>query len=137
MGDIRRYDPTVSDIILTSDSGAFLAEAQHGSKHFGWRFIFNSLDLSGSKNKGWRPKNNSFEEPTIKLLTSLHLQMRGKYFVLNGNSWWNSLIGALASSAGGCSFVSNPMILNLDKEKNKNYLLCGINNRENPECRRR
>eukprot|EP00928_Gymnodinium_smaydae_P081434 TRINITY_DN64961_c0_g1_i1.p1 TRINITY_DN64961_c0_g1~~TRINITY_DN64961_c0_g1_i1.p1 ORF type:complete len:513 (+),score=99.75 TRINITY_DN64961_c0_g1_i1:53-1591(+) len=130
---IRRYDPEVRDIILTSDSADVIAQARAVPASSGWRFIFNSEDASGREGGGWRPPREAFELPTKKSLLSLHLQMRGKYFVVNGNSHWGDLIALLASNAGGCSFTSDPMVIDLRTQAG-NFFVCGVKNQDDGRC---
>merc|ERR1712190_625117 len=110
---VRSYDPKVRDIVLTSETPAVLALARkraHSEKGR-WRFIFNAADDDAEHTYNLRHKDRRADKVA---LTALHLLLRSGYMILNGNSWWEFLIGKLAED-GGCAFVPRPHIIWLDK----------------------
>mmetsp|Transcript_29999 Transcript_29999/g.82308 ORF Transcript_29999/g.82308 Transcript_29999/m.82308 type:complete len:472 (+) Transcript_29999:56-1471(+) len=128
---IRNYDPNVRDIIFTSDNATMTDSARRFDNSTSrWRFIFNARDAEGRQ--GWRGTFSTLETQTLISITSLHLQLRGKYYILNGNSHWHQLIGRLVSE-GGCQFVTDPMVVWLDQQDNK-FRLCGIMNQQAWRC---
>jgi len=139
--EIRNQHPEIRYIILSSDDKSVISNATlEASKPEGkWRFLINSFDsqarLQGSTVGSKDAEKSETEMPMALLqpLSSLHLQLRAKYFVLNGNSIWHGLIGKLVQH-GGCGFCSGISIRWLDKETNPKYLSCGWTNEKNPLC---
>lgn len=124
---IRQYDPKIRDIILTSDNRSILDAGRAWGNKSGWRFIFNDADQVG-RGSG---RSSFVRSDTLTMLTTLHMTLRGKYFVLNRNSDWHELISILVES-GGCSFVRDPMSIYLDQQENGKFMLCGARNRGDP-----
>jgi hypothetical protein len=127
---IRQYDPKVRDIILTSDSRSTLDAGRAWGNKSGWRFIFNDADQVG-RGSGKAINKNSpidLEADMLTMLTTLHMTLRGKYFVLNGNSFWHTLISILVER-GGCSFVRDPILIYLDQQNHGDFMLWGVRNR--------
>jgi hypothetical protein len=126
----------VQYIIFSSDSKGAIQEAtEFSTKQGNWTFIFNPMDRTGRQNGGWRSQDSAQAvADALQSMTSLHLLLRGKWFLLNGASHWHTLI-ALLVKHGGCSLVRKPQVLMLDEQFGK-YKICAFEkNRNSSECR--
>ena len=127
---LRAEDPSLRNVIITSDNAGILAEARNWSLLQGerWRAIFNPLD-SGAGTGYWSKEKRKEGDPAqfvLTFLSTLHLQLRGRYFILNGNSHFHNLIGDLVAS-GGCRFVPSPQFYWLHRVQTRgdnSFLLC-------------
>jgi len=124
---LRAEVPALRWIIITSDNREILDQAREWSRQQGdrWRVIFNPLD-TGEGTGFWSVEKRSQKDPVrfvLSFLSTLHLQLRGKYYILNGNSHYHTLIGEIIAH-GGCRFVAKPVIYWLNKSPDKRFLLC-------------
>jgi hypothetical protein len=106
---IRRFDPQVDTIILTSEDRRFVeARANHTGR---WRFVVNSRDvMQGTGEPAMMEKGKTgldMDQIFLSMTSTLHLQMRAKYFILNCGSNFHFMLRTLVER-GGCSYTSRP-----------------------------
>ena len=120
--NIRRFDPQVDTIILTSEDERYLEQRHKYTKDGRWRFIINHSDtVKGTGSIDVLEKSESMENVFISFISSLHLQLKGKYFILNCSSNFHQLIRKFAKY-GGCTPTSNAVVYCLEEQYADNHL---------------
>lgn len=116
--EIRRGDPRVDTIIMTSEDAAYVAAAKaYGG---GWRFVFNEHDVlqgtGGNIRSGYDTvlRGVAPEDVMRSMMASLYLQMRGSYLVLMCHSNFHRLLSHLALL--GCSHAMAPQVVCVGKQ---------------------
>jgi len=110
----------VDTIILTSEDERYL-KYDRSAYTDRWRFIVNKHDEMPSTGwitgmQEWAKKNNrTIDTVFLSSLSSLQLQLRGKYFLLNCSSGFHKTVAELAIE-GGCALASKPVIICLQKQ---------------------
>ena len=105
------FDPTISNIIVTSEDSSATTEFIElvKSQLPQLRIITNVGDVqqgTGSASKLESYKNNTSNSDVIaSALTSMHMHLRARYFVLTTKSSWTSCIAILARVYGFASDV--------------------------------
>jgi len=82
----------------------------------GWHFIINRNDIvhtTGSVGSQ-RQQNETMDAIFLSMLSTLHLTLRGKYFLLNCASNYHALIKLLVDEAG-CSLMPDPITICLNQ----------------------
>jgi len=135
---IRRFDPQVDTIILTSEDKRYLEQRhkyEEEEKEGRWRFLVNPFDLAGKTGSIGaleKEEHQSMEEVFLSLFSTLHLQLNGKYFILNCSSNYHQLIKKLVK-LGGCSPTTHPVLYCLHEQYAENHLCTDVN--EIKQCR--
>jgi len=122
--EIRKMDPRVENIILTSEDPKYLEEYpewQNGGEGRNWNFILDVRDVHqgtggniGQKHKE-QLKHDVFNKGVGKvdvlksMMGSLYMHMFSKYAVLNCHSNWHRLI--MHMHEAGCTASSRPIAL--------------------------
>jgi hypothetical protein len=105
------FDPAISNIIVTSEDSSATTEFIElvKSQLPQLRIITNVGDVqqgTGSASKLESYKNNTSNSDVIaSALTSMHMHLRARYFVLTTKSSWTSCIAILARVYGFASDV--------------------------------
>lgn len=123
---VRQKDPNVDTIILTSESRRMVEDSRKYGEDGRWRFVYNTVDVmqgTGSTNEKTLEKSTSRSKGIESALTSLHIQLRARYFVLpyqpNGGrpySSWLLSIGHLSQSSDLTFTDKNKPILDVRTE---------------------
>jgi hypothetical protein len=133
---LREWDPRLRYLILTSEDPEYVANiTQHAGK--GWEFVINPYDRMPAVGGPEflippRPGQPSVDEQFMSFFTSLHLQLRGRYFLLNCASNFHRVLAHLVKG-GGCSLARRPVVLCLDEQFGE-YGICQ-NYMKPGECR--
>ena len=108
----------VNTIILTSEDEEVLNTDRTPYTQTGWRFILNVGDVAhatGNVVLQQQTANVTMDSVFLSMLSSLHLILRGKYFLLNCASNFHALIKVLVDEAG-CSLMPRPMTVCLNEQ---------------------
>lgn len=114
----------VDTIILTSEDDRYLRDRHRYEEDGRWRFIVNQGDsVRGTGTLDvMEGQAQSLFDVFISFFSSLHLQMRGRYYILNCGSNFHMVLRTLVKY-GGCGFVVNPVVYCLN-EQYADYKLC-------------
>ncbi|KAL7540814.1 hypothetical protein ACHAXR_012682, partial [Thalassiosira sp. AJA248-18] len=125
------FDPLVENVIVTSEDKAacqeFLLMLQKELPHL--RVVQNVGDVqqgtgSGSKLEAY-VKGSGNENVVASALTSMHLHLRARYFVITSKSTWTTTIAIMARSYG---FASQIFVIDIGRNINaySNYARRGF-----------
>ena len=74
---IRKLDPKVDTVILTSDDPRYLEDRHNFTADGRWRFILNPADVAkGTGTLSEIEKNHTLDDIFISMFTTIHLQVR-------------------------------------------------------------
>jgi hypothetical protein len=119
---VRLNDPRVNTIILTSEDRRFV-DARHDYADR-WRFVINHHDvMQGTGDPRRMVEDHGVDRTFLSFMSSLHLQMRGKYFILNCKSNFHKVLRDLVVE-GGRAFVNSPVIICMNEQSGK-FRICG------------
>lgn len=132
--DIRRLDPKVDTIILTSEDDRYLQDRHRFEADGRWRFVVNEGDTAGGTGsigilETQNQQNSTMSDVFVSFFSSLHLQMRGRYHILNCASNFHLMLKMLVKY-GGCSYCRNPVVYCLN-EQYADYKLCPVDGHQN------
>jgi hypothetical protein len=129
---IRQNDPRVNTIILTSEDRRFVDARQNYTDR--WRFVINPRDvMQGTGDPELMAEQHGVDETFVSFMSSLHLQMRGKYFILNCKSNFHKILRDLVVE-GGRAFIPSPVVICMNEQKGK-FRICGdLNKKINRNC---
>jgi len=130
---IRKVDPQVNTIILTSEDERYLEYRHQYTQDGRWRFIVNRADVgAGTGSIDVLEKTySSMDEHFVSFFSTIQLQLKGKYFILNCSSNFHQLIRKLAKY-GGCTPTTNAVIYCLEEQYAENHLC--TNKDALPQC---
>jgi hypothetical protein len=124
--DIRRLDPKVDTIILTSEDDRYLQDRHRFEADGRWRFIVNEGDTAGGTGSigVLEKEKHDMSDVFVSFFSSLHLQMRGRYYILNCRSNFHLILKMLVKH-GGCSYSRSPIVYCLT-EQYADYKMCPL-----------
>eukprot|EP00468_Gymnochlora_sp_CCMP2014_P003946 CAMPEP_0167762342 /NCGR_PEP_ID=MMETSP0110_2-20121227/12710_1 /TAXON_ID=629695 /ORGANISM="Gymnochlora sp., Strain CCMP2014" /LENGTH=472 /DNA_ID=CAMNT_0007649197 /DNA_START=110 /DNA_END=1528 /DNA_ORIENTATION=- len=124
--DVRKQHPEVDTIIFTSESPKMVENSKAYGKDGRWKFVYNTIDVmpgTGSTNEDTLKGFNTRSKGIESALTSLHMQLRAKYFIVPYSprrqrpySSWLHSIANLARSAD-LTFVPETVIVDVHRGK--------------------
>lgn len=131
---LRDLDPKLDTIILTSEDPQYLQNRTLYENR--WRFVLNTYDVSpGVGNPGSVfQKNFTKDEIFLSFMSTLHLQMRGKYLVLNCASNYQMILRHLVEY-GDCGVYRSPIVICMDDQYGKFNLCHSFSNQE--QCKQK
>lgn len=139
---VRQNDPRVDTILLTSEDPRFV-EARHnysgGHGGSGWRFVTNPTDVMQATGAAARlAEQHGMDAVVLSFLSSLHLQMRAQYLLLNCASNFHDLLRLLVLE-GGCGWTRRrPVAICLDRQPlDRPYRICVGWDKDFEQCRQR
>lgn len=119
---LRDLDPKLDTIILTSEDPQYLQNRTTYEDR--WRFVLNNYDISpgvGGPGEVFK-KNFTKDEIFLSFMSTLHLQMRGKYLILNCGSNYHTILRQLVDY-GDCGVHRYPIVICMDDQYGK-FNLC-------------
>jgi hypothetical protein len=123
---IRQNDRRVNTIILTSEDQRFVDARQNYTDR--WRFVINPRDvMQGTGDPKLMAEQHGMDRTFVSFMSSLHLQMRGKYFISNCKSNFHKILRDLVVE-GGRAFMPSPVVICMDEERGK-FRICGDHNK--------
>ncbi|KAL7531851.1 hypothetical protein ACHAWF_003945 [Thalassiosira exigua] len=124
MGGVRdflNFDPLIENVIVTSEEKAACEEFVRllHAEYPRLRVVLNVGDIQQGTGSG--NKLESYEEGSANrdvvasALTSMHLHLRARYFVITSKSTWTSTIAVMARSYG---FASQVFVIDIGRNSN-------------------
>jgi len=122
---IRKYDPKVDTIILTSEDDRFFKEVDRYTADGRWRFIVNPYDDhpgTGAFHEASLLEGFTPERFQLSVMSTLHLLLNGKYLIYSSQSNFHRLLYALAGH-GRCAAAGEITAYDLSKQY-ADYKIC-------------
>mmetsp|Transcript_13465 Transcript_13465/g.25730 ORF Transcript_13465/g.25730 Transcript_13465/m.25730 type:complete len:407 (+) Transcript_13465:61-1281(+) len=126
---LKEIDTEIDTVVVTSEDQTYIDAAmifrKTKSAEAGLSFVFNTLDEHQGDSRMQALANSglfSHHIIMISMWTTLELQMRAKYYLINCNSHWHVWIVAMRRALCGSS---TPVVFCLDEQRSHSpYFMC-------------